>query len=319
MYAVDARTGLRVWRFQANPQHLFDADIGTAPTISAPGVNGLADGAVYAAGKENAVYALNLATGAQLWRFDLAADSPGLEGFARSSAALVNDRLFLGYGAGLYQLNAVTGAKIWKTPDKGTVTGEVISSPAATGPDGKRVLVVGDLSGSVSVFDAGSGSRLWSYSTGGSVFSSPAVSNGTVFEASSDGFLYAFAPGGAISGAPDTTIATPADGSTVANPNGSFSISGTATDDGHVDSVLYAVGDVNDHTWWDAASGTWKPVFTQNPATLTAPGGTSTTWNGAFPVPFDGGSFRIQSEAVDRRRSTRSHRGPKQCVHRQPR
>ena len=226
VYALDARTGARVWRFQANPTGKFDADVGAGPTVSAPGNNGIADGVVYVSGKENVTYALNLRTGAKQWAFDIAADSPGVEGYARSTAALNKTLLYVGYGAGVYQLNAVTGAKLWKTPP----TAEVISSPALSGPDNQRVLAVGDLAGKVHVFNAGSGARVWSYPTGGQIYSSPAVSNGTIFIGSTDGFLYAFAPGGAGGGAPSTTVTAPVNGSTVPNPDGNLALRGTATD-----------------------------------------------------------------------------------------
>ncbi len=36
------------------------------------------------------------------------------------------------------------------------------------------------------------GAKLWTYTTGGSVFSSPAVANGVVYAGSNDGNVYAF-------------------------------------------------------------------------------------------------------------------------------
>jgi outer membrane protein assembly factor BamB len=250
---------------------------------------------VYVAGKENAVYALNLRTGAEVWRFDIAADSPGVEGYARSTAALVRNLLYFGYGSGLYQLDAVTGAKHWKTDP----TAEVISSPALTGPDGSRIAVAGDLTGKIHFWNAGTGAELQSYQTGGQVYSSPAVSAGSVFIGSTDGFLYAFTPGGASSGAPNTFITAPANGSTVDNPGGSLAVKGLATDNAAVRQVLYAVHDENARRWWNASAGTWATVFAQNKATLTTPGGASTGWKGSFPVKPDGGSFTVLAEAVD--------------------
>jgi outer membrane protein assembly factor BamB len=299
IYAVDARTGARVWRRQANPDNKFDADVGAGPTISKPGNNGFVDGVVYVSGKENATYALNLRTGAVIWRFDIAGDSPGVEGYARSTAALVKNLLYVGYGAGVYQLNALTGAKLWKTPEKGPASGEVISSPALTGPEGSRVVAVGDLAGKVLVFHAGTGARLFNYTTPGQIYSSPAVSNGTIFIGSTDGFLYAFTPGGAPSGAPNTEITSPDNGSTVPNPDGSLVISGTASDNTKVSRVLFSVRNDNSHTWWDATSRTFKTTFTQNRATLGSPGAPTTTWSGSFGVPFGGGAFTVFAEAVD--------------------
>jgi outer membrane protein assembly factor BamB len=295
VYAVDARAGTKVWRFQANPDHKFDADVGAGPTVSAPGRNGFADGVVYVSGKENAVYALNLRTGAKVWRFDIVADSPGVEGYARSTAALVHDLLFVGYGSGLYQLSALDGAKDWKTAP----TAEVISSPAVVGSDSSRIAIAGDLTGVVRAWDAGTGSQRWSYQTSGQVYSSPAVSAGTIFIGSTDGFLYAFTPGGASSGAPTTQITSPVDGSTVDNPGGSLAVEGSAQDNGAVKQVLYAVHDENARRWWNATTGTWGTVFAQNKATLTAPGATNTGWSGSFPVKPDGGSFTTLAEAVD--------------------
>src|SRR5262249_61289112 len=62
VYALDAATGARVWRF---PTQLFgrDDDVGAAPTISPPGALGMTDGAVYITGKDRMTYALNLRTG----------------------------------------------------------------------------------------------------------------------------------------------------------------------------------------------------------------------------------------------------------------
>ena len=129
---------------------------------------------------------------------------------------------------------------------------------------------MGDLAGKVHVFNAGSGARLWSYPTGGQIYSSPAVSNGTIFIGSTDGFLYAFAPGGAGGGAPSTTVTAPANGSTVPNPDGNLPLRGTATDNTRVNQVLYSVRNDNARTWWDATSRTWKKVFAQNTAVLGA-------------------------------------------------
>jgi outer membrane protein assembly factor BamB len=295
VYAVDARTGVKAWRFQANPDHKFDADVGAGPTVSPPGRNGFADGVVYVSGKENATYALNLRTGAQIWRFDIAADTPGVEGYARSTAALVRDLLFVGYGSGLYQLDAVHGTKYWKTAP----TAEVISSPALTGPDTARVAVAGDLTGVVRAWSAGTGDQLWKYQTGGQVYSSPAVAAGAVFVGSTDGFLYAFTPGGASSGAPTTSISSPVDGSTVQNPGGTLAVKGVAHDNAAVKQVLYAVHDDNARRWWNGKTGAWATVFAQNKATLGSPGSADTGWSGSFSVKPDGGSFTVLAEAVD--------------------
>jgi outer membrane protein assembly factor BamB len=298
VYAVDARTGSRVWRFQTQVFHP-DNDVGAGPTISPPGVNGFTDGVAYVAGKNRIVYALNLRTGVKLWEFRIRDDAPAAGGATRSTAALVGNRLLLGYGEGVYSLNATTGAKVWRSADVGPVTAEVISSPAVSGPAGDRVIFVGDMAGKVIAFDTAGGARLWTFSTGGFIYGSPAISGGRLFIASSDGFLYAFGVGGGSGPKPTTTLTSPANGATVPNPNGSLILSGAATDDDGVTKVLVAVKNKNTNKWWVASTGTWSSVFEQNLATLSNPGGTSTSWSHAFDVPFSGGVFFAQAEAVD--------------------
>src|SRR5439155_7064308 len=139
-------------------------DIGAGPTISAPGVNGFADGEVYIASKYREVYALNLKTGVRDWMFSIRNDAPNAGGSTRSTAALLGNDLFVGYGAGVYDLNATTGAKVWKTEQFNPATPEVISSPALGGAPGDRVLFVGDMGGAFRAYSLG-GQQLWSYNS----------------------------------------------------------------------------------------------------------------------------------------------------------
>jgi outer membrane protein assembly factor BamB len=297
VYAFDARTGARVWRFQT--EQFFDGDVGAGATISAPGVNGFADGVAYVAGKNNIVYALNLRTGAKLWEFRIRDDAPSAGGEARSTAVLDGNTLYLGYGAGLYALNATTGAKVWRSTDVGPVTGEVVAAPAAVGPTGATVLFAGDRAGVFHAFAAATGAQVWRAATGNTIYASAAVSHGTVYVTSADGFMYAFKTGGADPARPGTTITTPADGAQVANPNGTFTVRGNATSSAKVTGVKVALKDLNQRRWWNAASSTWVKTYTENSATLAAPGTAQTTWSWPFGVPFDGGRYTAFATAVD--------------------
>lgn len=302
VYALDADTGTRRWAYQTQTRYPDD-DVGAGPLVTPPGTNGFADGVVYVPNKNNILYALNLRTGAQLWSFDMAADTPGLtgNGAARSTPAIVGRTLYLGYGFGVYAVDAITGLKVWKTQDFGLTTNQVLSSPSVTGPAGDRVVWVGSENGKVYAFSADTGRELWSTQTGSFVLASAAPADGRIYITSDDGYLYAYGldPGAATK--PTATITLPADGSSVANPGAGnrLTLAGTATDNTSVARVRLAVKDRNAGRWWDAASSTWTSIFTQFDAVLANPGAASTAWSSSFPVPFDGGPFFVQAEPLD--------------------
>ena len=196
IYALNATTGAQVWRFQA-PQ-LTDSDVGAPVTISAPGVNGFADGVVYETAKSAFTYALDLTTGAQIWAFDIRTNI-GSGNPAQSGASLVGNAIYLGYGAGVFALNATSGALLWTSP----ATNGIVASPSISGAPGDQVILAGDLAGVVHAFSLATGASLFSYSTssaaagtvGALIFASAAVSTGQFFVSSSNGFVYAFGTG----------------------------------------------------------------------------------------------------------------------------
>ncbi|MDQ1519496.1 MAG: eukaryotic-like serine/threonine-protein kinase [Actinomycetota bacterium] len=297
VYAFDARTGARVWRFQT--EQYTDSDVGAGATISPPGANGFADGVAYVPGKDNIVYALNLRTGAKIWEFRIRDDAPLAGGEARSTAVLDGRTLYLGYGAGLYALDAVTGAKVWRSQDLGVSTAEIIAAPAETGTGSSAVLLAGDRVGRVRAFRASTGAIVWSHLTGNTVYSSAAISDGTVYVSSADGFLYAYKRGGADPSRPDTSIANPHDDTLVPNPNGTLTVTGGATGASPISKVKIALKDVNQRRWWNATTHTWSRRFTENDASLTNPGQKGTYWSWPYAVPFDGGRYTVQATAVD--------------------
>jgi outer membrane protein assembly factor BamB len=185
IYEVNASTGALLWRFQTLVG--IDSDIGAPATIVGPGaIAGFPDGVVYDTGKDAYTYALNLRTGAQIWSFSIKTKI-GHGNPSQSGAAILGNALYLGYGAGVFSLNATTGALNWvSSPIAG-----VVSSPSITGPAGSQVMFVGDIKGGVYAFSL-SGVKLFSYSTGALVFGSAGVSTGQFFIAGSNGYLYAF-------------------------------------------------------------------------------------------------------------------------------
>lgn len=195
VYSVDAVTGTAYWRFQTKITP--DSDVGAAPTISSPGNNGLTDGAVYITGKDKSTYAIDLTTGAQIWVFNLRQDDPIPSLQTTSGAALDGPNIYLGSGVGVYALNAVTGAKVWRfsTPVTNGLPAAVFGGPAISGGNGNKVVLFGDLGGTVRALRLSDGVQLWSFTSpvsGAAFDSSVAVSNNKAFILGTDGFAYAF-------------------------------------------------------------------------------------------------------------------------------
>jgi outer membrane protein assembly factor BamB len=191
IYEVNANTGAALWRFQTPV--LIDSDVGAPSTIAEPHAVGAVgstiynDGAVFETAKSSYTYGLDLQTGTQLWVF-YAKKTIGHGNPAQSGATLVGGTIYLGYGGGVFSLDAATGTLGWKT----ILTAGVVSSPAVTGPSGSQVLLVGDIAGNVHAFRLSDGASLFTYSTGALIFASAAVSTGQFFISSSNGLVYAF-------------------------------------------------------------------------------------------------------------------------------
>ena len=142
------------------------------------------------------MYALNLATGHRLWRFSIRADEPDTyqTGEPRTTAALVAGRLYLGWGQGLYCLDALTGKKLWNTADTDAPSAQIISSPAISGAAGNLVVVDGDVAGTWHAWDAQTGKSLRSVTLPKMILGSAAISYGTLYVPDADGNLYAYRP-----------------------------------------------------------------------------------------------------------------------------
>ena len=185
VYALNANTGALVWRYNTSSQTLFD--VGSAPTISAPGVNGFADGVAYAIGKDHIAYAIDLTTGHLVWKTRLAVGTNG----DVSSSALDGNTLYFGSDKGVYALNATTGAVVWNVLSTFTFYG----SPAITGPAGQQVLIIANNEGRIYALNVANGATVWSKRpiTKG-FWASPAVSQGAIYLVGLDGVLRTYAP-----------------------------------------------------------------------------------------------------------------------------
>jgi outer membrane protein assembly factor BamB len=188
VYALDAVTGSRLWRFQT-VQTGQDQDVGAGPTVGAPGANGFADGVVYIDGKDGIEYALDLVTGNEIWSFTLGPGSANA--IAVSTAALTGNTLTVGYAGSVFALNATTGTLIWQAAPGGTIQ----AAPAVSGAPGNQVLFAGDTNGHEYGLSLATGAQIFAAATASKIQDSAAVADGTLYFASG-GTLYAYAPAG---------------------------------------------------------------------------------------------------------------------------
>jgi outer membrane protein assembly factor BamB len=304
-YALDAKTGAKVWSDQnRSPSY---ADVGAGITVSPPGRNGFADGMVYYPGKDRILYAIDMTTGQVAWTFNYGAATGSTTAGGRSAAALVGNRLVFGTPVGVMAVNAVTGKEIWDSQTSVGKDTEILSSPLITGPSGKQVVVYGDLKGKLIVLSLATGKELYSFKTHGYIVGSPADAAGNIIETSSDGFVYDFKLGGTNSASyPATAISSPVDGSTIPYPGSGTSQQATVTATGTASSahscngVLVAVEENGAAgQWWNAASATWQAAPFWNQATLGSAGTCSAGWSFPVTVERQGAVLAFYARATD--------------------
>ena len=289
LYAVDAVTGAVVWRYSTVIVQ-GDYDVGAGVTVSAPGVNGFADGVAYGMSKYGYVFAVDLTTGALIWSYDFGAPS-------LSTAALSGTDLVFGDHGGVICLNAITGALNWQSSAGSDVPTD--GSVAIVGPSGSQIVAYGDLEGTFRALSLDTGAQLYSYQTGSYIAGGVADTDGNLVAAGADGFLYDFAPGGGNPPSPTTVITSPAPSSTIPNPGGALTISGTSSGSS-VQAVDVAVQQNGaGGKWWDSATGTWVQEPYPNSATLSNPGGVSTDWSIPVPTTNAGEGLVAYASAVD--------------------
>jgi outer membrane protein assembly factor BamB len=193
--ALDASTlAVRsVWTLPA-AEATFDSDWSTSPAL-------LHDAAgnplVIAANKNGNLYAFNrLNVGAgPIWRRSIAqgGSCPTCGTGTVSSSAIGRGMIFaaggsttigsVSYPGSVRALNPADGSIIWEHPDPSPVIAALAYANglvfAGTGP-------------SFEVLSATTGNRLYGFTTGGTIFGAPTISNGTVYAGSTDGSLYAW-------------------------------------------------------------------------------------------------------------------------------
>lgn len=182
VHAFDAATGRRAWAFATAGAALVSANFGydRRTVQSSPALD---DSSAYVGARDGFLYAIDLATGRERWRYDHQVS------WCNTSPAVAGGIVYAGSSDGLF-VNAVSasdGRQLWRARTQGIVWG----SPAVTA----RAVYAPDGTGRVYAFDRANGEPLWTWRSGARVFSSPAVEGATLFVGSDDGAVYALAVG----------------------------------------------------------------------------------------------------------------------------
>lgn len=178
LIALDRKNGKEVWRFATLGASLKLEDYGydRSGIVSSPSI---ADGIVTAGCRDGIVYAVDLANGQLVWKYDHNISWP------ISTPGRHDGQVFVGTSDGRFfqSINAKTGEEQWRTQ----TAGNVFSSPALTVDQ----VYFGDLAGYIYGCDQSWGKELWRVKTGGAIYASPMIHGGIVYCGSDDGVMYA--------------------------------------------------------------------------------------------------------------------------------
>jgi outer membrane protein assembly factor BamB len=148
-----------------NWQTSLNAAVVSSPTI----VNGVC----YIGSLDKNIYAINAATGTEIWNF--------ATGFGvRSTVAVANNKVYTGADDGnVYCLDASSGSKIWSTPVGFSKVGGLAyrSSPMIANGE----LYIGSIDGNLYCLNTDTGAIQWKVATGGAIYATPAVVGGAVY------------------------------------------------------------------------------------------------------------------------------------------
>ena len=195
MLAIDATTLIlkSSWAVPTS-QEVLNSDFGTTPTL----FNDASGNPLVAATNKNGyVYAFNrnnLAAG-PIWMQQIAngGECPTCGDGSVSSGAFGNNTLFLaaeettingqGYKGSVNALDPATGNFLWR---------HIAPSPVIPALTYSNGLIIDGAGNNLEVLDATSGTRLYSYAMGGSIYAPASVSNGQIFTGDTNGNIYAF-------------------------------------------------------------------------------------------------------------------------------
>jgi len=141
----------------------------------------IAGGTVYVGSRDHNLYALDLATGKERFRYQAG-------GEIRSSPAVLDGVVYVGDEAGTFHaVDTRTGARRWTF-----ATGGAVTSSANFAVQGQRTFALfGSYDNFLYAVDASSGKLAWKLETENYVHATPAIAGGVVYVAGCDGFLRA--------------------------------------------------------------------------------------------------------------------------------
>jgi len=157
VHAINAQTGRRIWRFQA------DNEVNTSAAYW--------KGRIFIGSDSGTLYALSAKTGKQLW-----SARPGSGEFWYATPTVAYGRVYIGNTDGtMYVFGAKSGRLLWARP-----LGSYIYGAAAVY---QRRVFVGTYDGKFYALDAATGDVRWQINAQGAVHSAPTVMDGLVYYA----------------------------------------------------------------------------------------------------------------------------------------
>src|SRR6266568_872470 len=177
-----------------NSQQTVDSDFGNTPILLTDAHGNPLVAAINKNGYAYAYNRNNLAAG-PVWTqtVTLPGSCPQCGDGSASSGAFGNGTLFLaggstvingkGYRGAVRALDPATGNFLWQ---------HGVSSPVIPALAYSNGLVLDGAGATLEVLNGSSGTRLYSYTTGGYLYAAPSVSNGQIFTGGLDGNVYAF-------------------------------------------------------------------------------------------------------------------------------
>jgi outer membrane protein assembly factor BamB len=161
VYSVNARTGKKVWSFQA------DDEVNTSAAYW--------KGRIYIASDGGTLYALSAGSGKLLWSAQ-SNSTFGSREFWYATPTVAYGRVYIGNTDGtMYVYGAKSGKLLWARP-----LGSYIYGAAAVYD---RKVFVGTYDGKFFALDAATGDTKWQISAGGTVHAAPTVMDGLVYYA----------------------------------------------------------------------------------------------------------------------------------------